>query len=155
MSKRLLTEKEADLVVFGYAREHGDLFRVIIPDSLIELMIIWFNDPCKILQFSRKYCSIDGFEYSKNNTKIKRVPTMDNGHKYIIAEMKPLFKGKHCFRAKVMSLNLNISLPIHSLNINIIWVYRHISHHQDGIGVHGVLASWMNLVIIHGDVIIV
>eukprot|EP01083_Nonionella_stella_P058481 153131_1 len=52
----------------------------------------------KILKFSDTLRSKDGLIMKHHRKAVERTAT---GHKYILADTKPVFKGKHCWRVKV------------------------------------------------------
>jgi len=52
----------------------------------------------QVLKFSKTYKSPDGLVLSDHRRAVKRIST---GHKYILADTKPVKKGKHCWRVKV------------------------------------------------------
>merc|ERR1712154_307016 len=61
-----------------------------------------------ILAFSTKFKSISGLELSDDNRCVTRIPTNVKqyaAHRYIIPDVEPVFKGKHCWRVQTINPN--------------------------------------------------
>ena len=114
LATTLLSEKTANILVNGYIRNECKKLDISMPDSLLELVFLWFCQKYQILKFSKTHRSEPGFyAFSKNSTMIRK---KKGGHSYILADIQPLFEGVHCFRVEVKynyihsSINHNMSI---------------------------------------------
>eukprot|EP01084_Bolivina_argentea_P189747 326244_1 len=106
----LLSHERAILLVFGYTHDLCYTLNIEIPVALIQSIVQWYYQPYKILRWSKKYCSKNSFVFKNDDTVAVRQCNLQTGagfyggHRYILADITPLYTGVHCFRAQTTML---------------------------------------------------
>lgn len=88
-----------ELLVHGYIRM--DTYSESIPLMLQNLCLKFFQLEYQILKFSARYKSNQGLKLTDNNQCVKRIWTGYKSSKWIICDIKPIYKGIHCWRIHV------------------------------------------------------
>lgn len=104
-SHSFLTDEKSALLVYGCIRSENEIYKLHIPDSIIDLVVLWYTDTFQILQFSDEFCDRKAFRFEDDRKLIVRQPeSIDRGHRFIVADIEPLMEGIHCFRSQVFAI---------------------------------------------------
>ena len=119
MSKKRVIDNQLkdELLVFGYIKKRNKQFCIIMPQDLIEIVLMFYMQIHEILKWSRKYIGklskyhhlhsngpTSWIEYSDNDKCVSKKNKYD-GNFYVLADVEPVSDKIHCWRVYV-KLNL-------------------------------------------------